>query len=113
MQHFDLETLADLQRRAGAAYHEFLRVPSMSLGLYALGAGATDPQTPHEEDEIYHVLRGRGRIRVGADDRAVEPGSVVFVGAREEHRFHSINEDLLLLVFFAPAEGTASGPSTG
>jgi hypothetical protein len=31
---------------------------------------------------------------------------VFFVPAREEHRFHDITEDLAVLVFFAPAEGT-------
>ncbi|PYQ17963.1 MAG: cupin domain-containing protein, partial [Acidobacteria bacterium] len=51
---------------------------------------------------------GRGRLRVGEADHAVEPGTLHFVGDREEHRFHSITEDLALLVFFAPAEGTSS-----
>ena len=31
-------------------------------------------------------------------------GSVIFVEARAEHRFYDIEEDLLVLVFFAPAE---------
>ena len=30
------------------------------------------------------------------------PGSVVFVGTAVEHRFHSIEEDLEMLVVFAP-----------
>ena len=47
---------------AGALYHEFLRVPALSAGLYVLDAGAVDPQPPHTEDEIYHVLAGRARI---------------------------------------------------
>ena len=106
----DAIELADveLRRRAhGVLYQEFLRRPSMSLGLYVLPAGAEDPQRPHGEDEAYLVLRGRGRIRVGDEDRAVEPGTVVFVPARAVHRFHDITEELALAVFFAPAEGTA------
>lgn len=95
----------ELKRRArGALYQEFLRHPSLSMGLYVLAAGGTDPQQPHGEDECYLVLRGRGRIRVGEDDREVGPGSVVFVPARLEHRFHDITEELSLVVFFAPAE---------
>ena len=31
-------------------------------------------------------------------------GSVIFVQAGVEHRFHDITEELLVLVFFAPAE---------
>jgi mannose-6-phosphate isomerase-like protein (cupin superfamily) len=85
-------------------YLEFLRVPTLSLGVYRLAAGATDPQSPHAEDEVYYVIEGRGTIRVGEEDRPVGPGSTVFVGARVPHRFHSIEEELTLLVFFAPAE---------
>ncbi|MGN6379678.1 MAG: cupin domain-containing protein [Gaiellales bacterium] len=103
----DAWTRSDLDaahQQAGGAYHEFLRVPSMSLGLYVLDAGAADPQTPHAEDEIYHVLEGRGRILVGGDDRAVAAGDTVYVAAAVEHRFHDISEQLRLLVVFAPAE---------
>jgi hypothetical protein len=45
-------------------------------------------------------------MRVADEDQAVGPGSVIFVKARAGHRFHSITEDLKLLVFFAPPEGT-------
>jgi mannose-6-phosphate isomerase-like protein (cupin superfamily) len=95
----------ELRRRAhGRLYEEFVRRPSMSIGLYVLPAGGSDPQQPHAEDEAYLVLRGRARIRVGAEDREVGPGSVVFVPARLEHRFHDILEELSIAVFFAPAE---------
>jgi mannose-6-phosphate isomerase-like protein (cupin superfamily) len=104
MTLFEVSQLLADRQRAQRAYLEFLRVPSMSLGIYALPAGGVDPQKPHKEDEVYYVLQGRGMIRVGTEDRAVEPGSLVLVAANVEHRFHSITEDLSLLVFFAPAE---------
>jgi mannose-6-phosphate isomerase-like protein (cupin superfamily) len=87
-------------------YLEFLRSPSLSCGIYALPAGGTDEQKPHTEDEIYYVVSGRSRFRAGTSDQAVEPGTILFVPAGEEHRFHSIGEDLLLLVLFAPPEGS-------
>ena len=104
MDAFELANLIAAHDRAGRAYLEFLRRASLSAGLYRLPAGGIDPQQPHTEDEVYYVLQGRGSIRVGAEDRSVEAGSIVFVPARIEHRFHSILEDLTLLVFFAPAE---------
>ena len=64
--------------------------------------GEPDPQQPHTEDEIYYVVSGAGRLRVGDEDRAVRTGSPAFVGAGVSHRFHSISEDLTLLVAFAP-----------
>jgi mannose-6-phosphate isomerase-like protein (cupin superfamily) len=96
--------LLDELRRSGKAYREFLRVSALSVGLYRLAAGADDPQKPHTEDEVYHVLRGRARLLVGGEEVAVGPGSVVFVAATVVHRFHEIAEDLEVLVFFAPAE---------
>jgi len=76
----------------------------MSGGLYVLAAGATDSQRPHHEDEMYYVVRGRGRFRAGDEDREVSAGSILFVAAEVEHRFYDIAEELALLVFFAPAE---------
>jgi quercetin dioxygenase-like cupin family protein len=76
----------------------------MSAGLYVLAAGATDAQKPHHEDEMYYVVRGKGRFRAGSDDQEVSAGSVLFVAAEVEHRFHDITEELAVLVFFAPAE---------
>lgn len=90
--------------KSGKLYKEFLRVPAMSAGLYVLSAGAMDPQRPHHEDEMYYVLRGRARFKVGNDDREVSAGSVLFVAAEVDHHFHDIAEELVVLVFFAPAE---------
>ncbi len=89
---------------SGNLYQEFLRVPSMSAGLYVLAAGETDAQRPHHEDEVYYVVRGRARLRAGDEDWEISAGSVLFVPAEVEHRFHDIAEELALLVFFAPAE---------
>jgi len=95
----------DQQRtQVGKLYSEFLRIPAMSAGLYVLSAGATDPQRPHHEDEMYYVLRGRARFTAGDEDREISAGSVLFVAAEVEHRFYDIAEELAVLVFFAPAE---------
>ena len=100
-------TLAEIDRQrdeSGKLYREFLRVPSMSAGLYVLPAGATDLQRPHHEDEMYYVVRGQARFRAGDEDQEVSAGSVLFVAAEVEHKFHDITEELAVLVFFAPAE---------
>jgi len=95
----------DQQRtQSGKSYREFLRVPSMSAGLYVLAAGGTDLQRPHHEDEIYYVVRGRARFKAGSEDREVSAGNVIFVAAEIGHRFYDITEELAVLVFFAPAE---------
>ncbi len=89
----------------GKRYHEFLRVPDLSAGIYVLEAGATDQQSPHTEDELYYVVAGRAVVTVADEMRPVVPGSLVFVAATVPHRFHDIAERLELLVVFGPAEG--------
>jgi mannose-6-phosphate isomerase-like protein (cupin superfamily) len=112
MDAFEMSELARERAASGRPYHEFLRVPDLSVGLYELAAGATDPQGPHTEDELYHVVAGRATIRVGAEDRPVSPGSLVFVAAGVPHRFHSIEEGLSVLVVFGPAEGSRAVAGT-
>jgi mannose-6-phosphate isomerase-like protein (cupin superfamily) len=104
MDAFELREVETVRREAGKLYQEFLRVPDLSAGLYVLDAGATDPQQPHREDELYYVVSGSATITVGDEQRAVAPGSLVFVGAGVAHRFHDITERLELLVVFGPAE---------
>jgi mannose-6-phosphate isomerase-like protein (cupin superfamily) len=87
-------------------YQEFLRVPAMSAGIYVLSAGATDKQSPHKEDEIYYVVRGESKMRLGREERSISQGDVIFVEKNLEHRFFDIEEELMLLVIFAPAESS-------
>jgi mannose-6-phosphate isomerase-like protein (cupin superfamily) len=108
---WSVEAVAAQRATDGRPYHEFVRAESMSLGVYALAAGAPDHQTPHAEDEVYLVVRGRGRFRQGEDDHEVGPGTVLFVPAHQPHRFHDIAEELVLFVAFAPPESGSERPA--
>ncbi len=101
---FQISQLEQQRGQRGKPYLEFLRVAAMSAGLYVLPAGATDPQWPHNEDEMYYVVRGQARMLLGSEDQAVADGSVIFVRAGVEHRFHDITQELVVLVCFAPSE---------
>jgi mannose-6-phosphate isomerase-like protein (cupin superfamily) len=113
VEAWELAEVEAARINAGQRYHEFLTVPDLSAGLYVLEAGATDEQSPHTEDELYYVIDGRAWVRVGDDDRPIVPGSLVFVAAHVEHRFHDIEERLVLLVAFGPAEASRSAARSG
>jgi mannose-6-phosphate isomerase-like protein (cupin superfamily) len=100
---FDLADLDAEQRASAEPWLQFLRVPSLRAGLYVLSPGAWDHQSPHEEDEVYFVVSGRATFQAGAETRAVGPGTVIYVAARQEHQFTDIVEELHVLVFFATA----------
>jgi mannose-6-phosphate isomerase-like protein (cupin superfamily) len=93
----------------GHGYVDFLVSQKLSVGLAIWPAGAHDGQQPHREDEVYYVISGRGVITVADEQRPVKAGSLVFVTAGVEHRFHDIDEDLRVLVFWAPPH-TRSAP---
>jgi mannose-6-phosphate isomerase-like protein (cupin superfamily) len=103
-QFFNIADTEKRREQSGKRYLEFLRIPALSAGIYVLPAGSTDLQSPHKEDEVYYVVRGRARMRAGSEDQVVSEGSVIFVAAGVEHRFYEITEELTILVFFAPAE---------
>ncbi len=104
MQAFELMDVIKRQSRSGKPYFEFMRSADFSVGVYQLLVGDTDIQTPHTEDEVYYVVEGRAKIKVADKDRNVREGSVIHVAKNVPHRFHSIEEDLVVLAFFAPAE---------
>jgi mannose-6-phosphate isomerase-like protein (cupin superfamily) len=104
MQSFEYETVLGQQAASDKRYLEFLNSGTMSMGLYVLPAGGVDGQQPHTEDEVYYVVSGRGRFVCEGADQPVRAGSILFVPAHADHRFHSIEEELRILVVFAPAE---------
>jgi mannose-6-phosphate isomerase-like protein (cupin superfamily) len=82
---------------------EHLEVPDLSCGTYSLPVGS-DPQSPHTEDEIYVVTRGRATLWTADGTAPMGPGDVAFVPAGEEHRFIDVLEDFAVIVVFGPAE---------
>ena len=102
MDAFEIADVTAQRQQEGKPYHEFFRTEKLSLGLYVLKADEKDFQGPHTEEEVYYVLEGQGVIRVADEDRPLSGGSTVFVPVGVEHRFHSITEDLKILVFWAP-----------
>lgn len=102
MKAFDLSQLDPPRDADGHGYMDFLASERLSVGYSIWPPGVQDRQQPHPEDEVYHVISGRAVIRVDGEDRPVGPGSVVYVAAGVEHRFHSIEEEMRVLVFWAP-----------
>lgn len=87
-----------------ATYREVLRVPALSLGLFAVGPGHVDTQSPHAVDEVYVVVAGRAVLEVDGDRTPVQAGSVAYVPPHVPHRFVDVTEDLRVVMVFAPPE---------
>jgi mannose-6-phosphate isomerase-like protein (cupin superfamily) len=81
---------------------------SMKVELYKpIGR---DPQQPHEQDELYFIVSGRGTFFRDGDRRPFAPGDVIFVEAGVLHRFEDFSEDFeTWVVFWGPKGG--EGPA--
>ena len=81
--------------------------PGLEVGVYVLVAPEPDRQQPHEDDELYVVLEGRGTLEVEGESFDVHEGSSVFVPAGADHRFVGY-EGLSVLVIFAKPDAQPS-----
>jgi len=63
-------------------------------------------QTPHAQDEVYIVMRGRGVLFHDGVRDAFEAGDFLFVAAGVEHHFEEFDDDLRVWrVFYGPDGG--------
>jgi mannose-6-phosphate isomerase-like protein (cupin superfamily) len=63
-------------------------------------------QTPHIQDEIYIIIRGRGVLVHDGKRDSFDSGDILFVAAGTEHQFEDVTDDLALWrVFYGPHGG--------
>jgi len=63
-------------------------------------------QTPHAQDEIYFIVRGRGVLLHDGKREPFESGDLLFVAAGIEHQIEDISEDFAMWrVFYGPLGG--------
>jgi mannose-6-phosphate isomerase-like protein (cupin superfamily) len=91
---------------AGGGYEIVHESPGLEIGVYVLVAPEPDRQQPHEDDEVYVVLEGRGVLDIEGETVEVSEGKAAFVRAGAEHRFTGY-EGLSVLVVFARPHATS------
>jgi mannose-6-phosphate isomerase-like protein (cupin superfamily) len=96
---FDVGDVAKRLAAGNGGYEIVHESPGLEVGVYVLVAPEPDRQQPHEWDEIYVVLEGRGTLEVEDESFELEAGGSVYVKAGAEHRFTGY-EGLSVLVVF-------------
>ncbi len=84
---------------SGGGYEVVHRSPGLELGVYVLVAPEPDRQQPHDDDEVYVVLEGRGTLEVEGSTVELREGHAVFVPAGAEHRFVGYEQLTVLVIF--------------
>lgn len=92
----------------GRPYAELINRGTLRVGLYA--PRGKDTQQPHDQDEVYVVMSGRGTFRNGPTSHPFQPGDALFVPAGVPHLFEDFSDDLYVwVVFYGPPGGEAAG----
>jgi mannose-6-phosphate isomerase-like protein (cupin superfamily) len=99
---FDVRSVQQRLAAGNGGYEIVHRSPGLEIGVYVLVAPEPDRQSPHEDDEVYVVLEGRGTLLVEDDQIPVEEGKAVFVPAGAEHRFTGYEGLSVLVIFSRP-----------
>jgi mannose-6-phosphate isomerase-like protein (cupin superfamily) len=69
------------------------------LGVSKIDPGSCSNSHAHDAaEEIFYVVSGYGKIRIGAEEEDVEPGSCVFVASGEEHQLINTGDETLKVV---------------
>ncbi|WIV66884.1 cupin domain-containing protein [Natrialbaceae archaeon AArc-T1-2] len=96
------DTLDDLE--PGELQHkEVLEAGPITVDVGKYPADSAAPKNPHNEEELYYVLSGSGKIRVGDDTHDIEAGDLVYVEPSLEHDFFKITEDITVMIILGPA----------
>jgi mannose-6-phosphate isomerase-like protein (cupin superfamily) len=101
---FDVEGVRARLEAASGGYEIVHSSPGLEIGVYVLVAPEPDRQQPHEVDEVYVVLDGRGALEIEAETMLLERGQATFVPAGADHRFTGY-EQMSVLVIFAGRSG--------
>ena len=101
---FDVEATSRRLQADRGGYEVVHESPGLEVGVYVLAAPEPDRQQPHEDDEVYVVLEGRGTLEVEGSDVDMEEGQAMFVAAHAEHRFAAYEQLSLLVIFTRPLD---------
>jgi mannose-6-phosphate isomerase-like protein (cupin superfamily) len=96
---FEVERVKERLEAGNGGYEVVHASPGLEVGVYVLVAPEPDRQQPHDDDEIYVVLDGRGVLDVEGKPVPLERGQAVFVPAGARHQFTAYEQMSVLVIF--------------
>jgi mannose-6-phosphate isomerase-like protein (cupin superfamily) len=98
--------VAGIRKKIPKAEHAVIAFRRGSLDVALSLPVRSRTQTPHAQDEIYFIIRGRGVLIHDGKRDSFESGDLLFVAAGTEHQFENISEDSAIWrVFYGPEGG--------
>jgi mannose-6-phosphate isomerase-like protein (cupin superfamily) len=111
MQSSVIKALQNLSDKQGETFIKVMEHGTMSVEIYR--PVNIDPQTPHEQDELYVIISGSGDFFLSGNTNSFQQGDILFVPAGAEHRFMNFTADFATwVIFYGPLGGEASVSSS-
>ncbi|MBM4277343.1 MAG: cupin domain-containing protein [Deltaproteobacteria bacterium] len=85
-----------------------LPVKNFTSGYVVIQPNGRIPLHAHSNEEIYILLKGTGKMRVGSKEERIEAVSGVFIEPNSEHLLQNIGDDELVMIFVYSPAGVAN-----
>ncbi len=81
-----------------------LPTENFTAGYVVIQPDGRIPLHHHSNEEIYIILKGVGRMKVGVEEAVVGADSAIYIEPNVEHSLQNIeNEPLVMIFVYAPA----------
>ena len=98
MNKIEQQKAIELLEQSGKEFIPLFQEGKLSVEIYK--PHLNDKQTPHDRDEFYLIISGRGKFQLLEQVTLFKPGDFLYVPAHAEHRFTEFTDDFVTWVFF-------------
>lgn len=82
-----------------------LPVKNFTAGYVVIKPKGRVPLHAHTNEEIYIILKGKGIMKVGAEEKGVEAVCAIYIEPQAEHLLQNTEDDDLIMIFVYSPSG--------
>jgi mannose-6-phosphate isomerase-like protein (cupin superfamily) len=97
---YDISDYIEKIKTENSYFNTFINTENLAAGVLVLQPGEKDTQEPHDNDEVYYIIKGDGFLKIKNKDYLIEKNKIYFVKQKTEHFFHDNTKELVALYFF-------------
>lgn len=104
MAHITLDRIIEWEKQENKYTFNILSKDGFDAELkrYPPERGEQDTPHTHDMDELYYIISGTGKVRVGEEETyTINEGEMVFVEKGDEHEFYEREEEIVVLKILA------------
>jgi len=79
------------------AFGPNLKAETMEVGLFTYPANTQAKEHAHPNEQVMVVLKGRGKWKVGDEEKVLGPGELVYMPPNVPHSLQTLDEELQII----------------